>query len=337
MSEPPKRSIDRLRDSAVSMRIDSPDDQSGIVATFEIDSRLCMVTGRGVYAVQLADQTDPGRTNPAIRNTMQRLLAIGADDVIVSRILLTAEHLCKAAYLGHAFAEKRAISLAWQQTKTVATMAKMVTEFEDHQQRIMAEFDATKMTATQITLPTMEDAEHRFDAFAQKLGHAVNTLQEFARLFYPELASKWIDALMKLTADRCGADAAFTIYLGEVGKTLLFMRDLRNMVEHPKPGRRARVFDFRQIATGEILVPSVEFEGSPYGTLPNALHLMMALLREGITLMTEQLIGHLCNSNLKPLAGFEIRVVTVPPEECGKSKVRLVYGGYRGDQFFRFG
>lgn len=337
MSEPPKRPIDRLRDSAVSMTINSTDDQSEVLATFEIDSRLCLVTGRGVYAVQLADQTDPKRTNPAIRNSLQRLLALGADDEIVSRILLTAESLCKAACLGHTFPEKRAITLAWQQTKTVAAMAKMVTEFEDDQQRIMAAFDATRITATQITLPTMDDAEHRFHAFAQKLGHAVNTLQELARLFYPELTSKWIDALTRLTLDRYGADAAFTKYIGEVGKTLLFMRDLRNMVEHPKPGLCAKVFDFRQIPSGEILVPSVEFEGSPYGTLPNALHSMMALLREGIVLMTEQLIGHLCNANLKPLAGFEIRVVTLPPEECGKSKVRLVYGGYRGDQFFRFG
>jgi hypothetical protein len=337
MSELRKRPIDRLRDSAVSMAIDSPDDQSGIVATFEIDSRLCMVTGRGVYALQLADQTDPGRTNAAIRNSMQRLLTIGADNVIVSRILLTAESLCKAAYLGPAFPEKRAVALAWQQTKTVAAMAKMVTEFEDHQKKIMSEFDATKMTATQITLPTMEDAEHRFDAFAQKLGHAVNTLQELARLFYPELTSKWIDALVKLTVDRYGADAAFTMYIGEVGKTLLFMRDLRNMVEHPKPGLQAKVFDFRQIPTGEILVPSVEFEGSPYGTLPNALHPMMVLLRDGITLMTEQLIGHLCNSNLKPLAGFKIRVVTLPAEECGESNVRLSYEGYRDGQYFRCG
>src|SRR5882672_6040048 len=150
MSEPPKRPIDRLRDSALSMTIDSPEDKSGTVAMFEVDSRLCIVTGSAVYAVQLADQTDPERTNPAVKNSMQRLLAIGADDVIVSRVLLTAERLCKSAYLGHAFPEKRAITLAWQQTKTVAEMAKMVTEFEDRQKNIMAGFDGTRITVSQI-------------------------------------------------------------------------------------------------------------------------------------------------------------------------------------------
>ena len=112
MSEPPKRPIDRQRDAAVSLKIDSADDKTGVVATFELDERLCMVTGKGVYAAQLADQTDPKRSNPAVRNSMQRLLAIGAEDVIVSRILLTAERLFKAAWLEVAFDEKRALSLA---------------------------------------------------------------------------------------------------------------------------------------------------------------------------------------------------------------------------------
>jgi hypothetical protein len=337
MSGTDKRPIDRLRESAVSLTIGSLDDKNGPVAMFEIDSRLCAVTADGVYAVQLADQTDPKRTNPLVRNSTQRLLPVGANDAIVSGILLTAERLCKATYLGQPFSEMTAISLAWQQTKDVIALAKMASEFEASQQKIMAEFDATKFTPTQITLPTMEDAEHRFDAFAQKIGHTVNTLNEFARLFYPELTSKWIDGLMKLTAERYGADSPFARYMAEVGKTLLFMRDLRNMVEHPKPGLRAKVLDFRQLETGQVLVPSVEFEGSPYGTLPNALHTIMRLLAEGITSMTELLIVQLCEVSAKPFPGFDIRVVELPPEQRGNSNVRFAYGGYRDGQFFRYG
>jgi hypothetical protein len=336
MSGTEKRPIDQLRESAVSLTIGSPDDKSDAVAMFEIDSRLCAVTGSGVYAVQLADQTDPKRTNPAIRNSTQRLLPVGANDAIVSGILLTVERLFKATYLGQPFPEKTAINLAWQQTKDVIALAKMAGEFEAAQQKIIAEFDATKVTPSQITLPTMEDTEHRFDAFAQKIGHTVNTLKELARLFYPELTAKWIDGLMKLTADRYGADVPFARYMAQVGKTLLLMRDLRNMVEHPKPGLRARIFDFRQIATGEILVPSVEFEGSPYGTLPNALHTIMGLLTGGITSMTELLIVQLCNANAKPFPGFDIGVIELPQQQRGNSNVRFAYGGFRDGQFFRY-
>jgi hypothetical protein len=337
VSRKDKRPIDRLRDSAVSLTVASPDDRGGAIAMFEIDSRLCAVTAGGVYAVQLADQTDPKRTNPAIRNSTQRLLTVGADDAIVSAILLTGERLFKATYLGQSFPEKIAINLAWQQTKDVTALSKMTKDFEDVQQKIMAEFDPTKITPNQLTLPTMDDAEHRFDAFAQKIGHTVNTLEALARLFYPELKAKWIDGLMKITVDRYGAAAPFARYMGEIGKTLLFMRDLRNMVEHPKPGLRARVFDFRQVETGEILVPSVEFEGSPYGTLPNALHTIMSLLTEGIASMTEHLVVHLCNANVKPFGGLDVRVAELPTEERGSCNVRFAYAGYRDGKFLRLG
>jgi hypothetical protein len=109
------------------------------------------------------------------------------------------------------------------------------------------------------------------------------------------------------------------------------------MVEHPKPGFRVRVFDFRLTPSAQILVPSVEFEGSPYGTLPNALNVMMNLLTEGIRSMTEELIGLLCSVNLKSLAGFEIKLMRLPPEECGDSHVRLVYGGEPDGKPFRCG
>jgi hypothetical protein len=100
MSGTGKQPIDRLRESAVSFTIGSTEDKGGPVAMFEIESRLCAVTGDGVYAVQLADQTDPTRTNPAIRNSTQRLLPAGANHAIVSGILLTAERLCKATLPG---------------------------------------------------------------------------------------------------------------------------------------------------------------------------------------------------------------------------------------------
>jgi len=48
---------------------------------------------------------------------------------------------------------------------------------------------------------------------------------------------------------------------------------------------------------GRSWCQSVELEGSPYGGLPNALHVLMALLTDGISRMTEELIGHFCNAS----------------------------------------
>jgi hypothetical protein len=78
---------------------------SVVVAAFELESQLCTVTSYGVNGIRLADQTDPGRTNPAIRDSNQRLLKIGAKSPIVSRILLTAERLFNPAYLADRICE----------------------------------------------------------------------------------------------------------------------------------------------------------------------------------------------------------------------------------------
>lgn len=125
MSGKYKRPIDRMHESAISLAIGSPDDNGGGIAMFEIESRLCVVTASEVYSVQLADQTDPKRTNPAIRNSTQRLLAVGADDAIVSGILLTAERMFRTIYLGQSFPERTAINLASQQTNDPTALAKM--------------------------------------------------------------------------------------------------------------------------------------------------------------------------------------------------------------------
>jgi hypothetical protein len=335
MSDTPKRPIDLQRESAFSITLEAPDDKSPTIAVFELDSQLCTVTSHGVYGIRLADQTDPGRTNPAIRNSNQRLLKIGAASPIVSGILLTAERLFNPAYLGTEFARPHAMNLALQLTREVAAAAALSQKLQQDQDKIIADYDQRLITPQQITLPTMEDAKDRFDAFAQKLGHALRALEQLVQLFFPEIKSKWIDSLVDLTLARYGPDADFTGYITAVRPTLLFMLELRNLIEHPKPGKSATVFDFRQTTGAQFLVPSVEFEGTPYGTLPNALHAIMPGLIEGLTSMSEELIGYLCGATLKPFGSFDIRVMILPPELRGKSTVRMTYAMRQGDQWIR--
>ena len=61
---------------------------------------MYFVKERGIYAMQLADQIDPDRTNAALPDTQQRILRIGTDDPVVARTLLTANTLFKEAVLG---------------------------------------------------------------------------------------------------------------------------------------------------------------------------------------------------------------------------------------------
>jgi hypothetical protein len=313
--------------------LQAADDKSPSVAMFELDSQLCSVTSCGVYGIRLADQIDPGRTNAAVRHSDQRLLKIGANNPIVSGILLTAERLFDPAYLGSTFEKTRALSLAFQLTREVAAAATWSEKLQRDQDQIMADYDRRLITPQQITLPTMEDAKDRFDAFAQKLGHSLRSLEQIVQLFFPEIKSKWIDSLVELTARRYGHEENFTQYIKTVAPTLKFMLDLRNLIEHPKSGKSATVFDFRQTTGAQLLVPSVEFEGTPYGEKPNALHTLMPMLIEGLTSMSEHLIGFLCGANLKPFGAFDMCVMERPADQRGNTHVRLAYFMRIGDQW----
>ena len=114
-NEGKKRPIDILRDSAGVMTVGEPGDE--IVATFELRGSLHMVTGNGIYSIQLADQIDPERTNPNIPNTHQLVRRCGADSEIVARILLTATELFDPTYLAEPFDHKTALEFVFDALK----------------------------------------------------------------------------------------------------------------------------------------------------------------------------------------------------------------------------
>jgi len=91
-----RRLIDRLRDSAGSMQVGEPKDGQ-VSLMINMGSALHVVMEHAIYAVQLADQVDPERTNAAVPNTQQRILSIGTRDPEVARIFLTAHAMFKSA------------------------------------------------------------------------------------------------------------------------------------------------------------------------------------------------------------------------------------------------
>lgn len=337
MSDKPKRAIDRRRDAAISMTIGSPDDCTEIVQMLVINSRLHVVTGRSIYALHLADETDPERTNPAIPNSQQRVLDIGADDPIVAKLLLTAHALLRRTYLGNTFDEDRSIALAWELTKHVTAMANARIELEASEKESIEIFAHTGRAQSDLRLPTIGNAEHRFHNFAQKLGHAVDAMKEIARLFYRDLPKKWIDALTDRTVERYGADDGFAKFMLQTKPTLLFLREIRNMVEHAKPDRQIKVFDFRLLPSGEILAPSVEISWPQRSTAPQSLVLLMSELTQTTTLVAEVLMAHLCDAHVQPFGSFGIQVVELPLGERPHPNVRMSYGAYHNGQVIRIG
>lgn len=230
-----KRPIDRIRDSGMSMKIGAPGD-GAIKEMFGLKDRMLFVLDRAIYAMQLADDIDPDRSNISIPNTQQKLLGRGAEDPLVAKTLLTAHALFKKSHLGETFDEEQGLVLALDLLKDFAAMADMLDSLQKAQDDAIASFEKESVKDRSLTLPSIGDAEARCHTFAQKVGHAVDTLRDITQLFYGEaVRRKWIDSLAELTRERYGTEAPFTKYVDTMRPFLLLLREMRNMIEHAKP------------------------------------------------------------------------------------------------------
>ena len=307
-----KRPIDMIRESALSMQVGTPED-GAICAMISIGDQAHIVSEHAIFAVQLADEVDPDRTNAAVPNTKQRVLSYGAKDPLVGRILLTARAMFKASHLGSEFPEQKALEFAFILLQDLAAMLDMHADFEAAIQKTTGEVNAQVGADRSIELPAVGDAKTRCDAFAQKVGHAINTMKEIARLFYPgELSRKWIDSLVRLSAQKHGADEPLSRFMAEVRSSLLFMLDIRNMIEHPQDDARVIVHDFRLLHDMTLVSPYVEIIRPDEAASSHDLQTFMAEITEELLSAAEMFLALLCGANAESFAGFPLLVVELP-------------------------
>jgi hypothetical protein len=214
-------SIDRIRNSALSMKVGEAGD-GRICTMIDMHHSLFSIHEPAIYAVQFADQTDPQRTNAAVPNTHQKILSTSAQDPEVARTYLTAHALFKTMHLGDQFDEKKSLELAFDILSDIAAMVEMQKSLDAATKEAIEKFEALSAKNRSLRLPALSDASHRYDAFTQKIGHAVDTLEQIARLFYPnEITNKWVDSLTALLAQKHGDDAPVARAMRERGPVIL--------------------------------------------------------------------------------------------------------------------
>jgi hypothetical protein len=333
-----RRPIDVLRNSAKSGQIGSDGDNSAITDMIPIGDTLYFVKERGIYAMQLADQIDPKRTNVAIPDTQQLILAIGSSDPIVARTLLTAHTLFEKKFLGPAFDQEKGLRLALELLKDIAAMIGMCSELEASEAQARASCEAQRLGGGVFRLPAIGNLKARIDGFAQKAGHVVNTLEEIAKLFYArELTNKWVDSLAALVAQRYGEDSPFAQYVRDARPFLLLVLGMRNMIEHPTEDKCIQVFDYRLLPSGQIEPPCAEIVRPGEKTEKNTITLLMKKVTDDLVSVAEILMAHLCGANVQPFSGMPIHVVELPLEQRSNKNQRIFYGCLHGEQLVRIG
>ena len=246
-----KRAIDQRRDAGFSMKIGSPEDGE-VKAMLPLGKVMYIVKERVIYSVLLADVTDPGRTNPDIPHTQQRVLEYGSDSALVGRTLLTAKELFNENYLPKSFDRERALIVVLEALKDLAGLIEMAAEYRAAEQVAIDRFSGQQQTRGSLEVPAITGVSGRCKAFIQKADHVCGALYGLAELFY-ENKVLGCDAL----ANRCrkyGDNDPFTLFISGVLESLRFVRDARNSFEHEKPNQKCTVTDFSWVQTARLIV-----------------------------------------------------------------------------------
>ena len=324
-----RRPIDLLRNAAGVWEI-GIDEDGPIVEAIPAEKRLYFVMRHAIYAFQLADQIDPKRENPSIPNTQQKELSIGSDNPDVARILLTAAILFKQTALGASFDVKRGIELSFDLLRDIASLREKTGTLDVDLHKAANPYEALTGPRQSFQLPSIENIEAQCDAFAQKAAHVVNGLEALARFFYPQITSKWLDALIRIAKQERGDLSHFSNYLDRVRPFLMFVNDdFRNLIEHPRPERHIKIHNFRLVQSGDLKPPTMEIvrPNQPIEDYP--VNQFMMSITDDLVNVCEGFLLHLCDSNIKAPGPFSfLRVIEVPPDQRRNPHIRLSYGYY---------
>lgn len=288
-----KRPIDRMRESAGSMEVGTPE-EGPITGFYKIGDKLLIIKKFAVYEFFFADEIDPKRKNPAIPNTQQRLLGIGSDSILLGRTLLAADALLKGSFLpGIDILAGR--KLALQIAKDVSAMDAVFNRLIERHKKIEQELKGSKLTAG-FAVPTIDNLEADIKAFIQRADHLVATMLEITRLFYGKKV-KHADALKDVVANQHKDDIEFNAFATDIAPVLRRVRDFRNAVEHPKGQENVLIQNFKLGSDGKLSLPSLSLI-HPVRPIAagNILDFMRSAL-ESLTDIFENLLGYLCDRN----------------------------------------
>ena len=326
-----KREIDRIRESAGSMNITVPGDDSEITGMLTLGDSLYVVKRKGIYQIKMADQIDPERTNPNIPNTVQRLAAFGSDEEFIGKILLTAHGLLGKGHISPHIDATAAMLHAAEITKNVAEMRILSDRFASEEQGIVDKFEGRIGKDRSVVLPSMVNVDIRIREFIQKADHALQKLFDLTKLFYPDLGSGGWESLKNRIEGESRIDN-FDQFLGGATPFLRMIRNARNAVEHERPEMKLIVSDFALNSQNQLVPPLVQLvhPKTPLDSTP--IRGVMSSSCATVVDIVELMIVFLCARHVDPSGDFPIGVIEIPIDRRFNPSVRYGFGMVIGGQ-----
>jgi hypothetical protein len=309
-----------MRDGAGSFEINNPDDGTAIKEMLSFRKRMLLITEKCTYEVQLADQIDPGRTNPDLPHNVQRkLFDLGITSDALCKTLLQANMLFKDGFLPIDLDAAKA--LAMQALIEFASMKRVATEFKDLERIEIEKYQRAKQQARSVFIPSIGGIDGHCKTFAQKAHYFGRALISLARLFVKGV-SNW-DEVKEAVRARYGDSDVLSKLLNEIIPQVKLVLHLRDALEHQN--KSVTVKDFTIEQDGTISPPTVElnFRGS---ALPRcSVSSLMEGLLEALPIYFEMTMVNLCSKFAQPVAGLSTFITLLPDEFQKARHVRFGY------------
>ncbi len=188
MSTPPRHP----RDQGGKFTLKNPDDGSPIREAINLGDRLLTITEKCTYAIQMADQIDPGRTNPDLPHTsQQKLFDYGANSELLCRSLLHAKVMFRKEF--QRIDIERAMLLSFDVLSELIAMDEAAQSFKAAEVAAIERAQGLGRADGSLALPAVGNVRAHCKTFAQKAqkaDHGAGALLEIVRLFYGEMKKK---------------------------------------------------------------------------------------------------------------------------------------------------
>jgi hypothetical protein len=323
------------------MEIGTVDDQSSITVIKTVGDNFYVVKEKGIYTVQLADQIDPKRTNPAIPHVQQRIVALGSDSPLVGKTFLAATELFSRSVLPSWFDCDRAILLALEALKDLAAACEVRDEFISAEDGAVGTLSSRPQVKGALVLPALGDVEARCKTFLQKADHACRSLLNIVKLFHKKLHGvKGMADLIAFAKEHYGETDPLVTYLDGVAPTMKYVRDARNGLEHPNaPTKITNVTDFSLRADGLVVRPQIEVIWGPDHYPSADISAVMNDLVQALPEVFEGVIAALCEKHITEVGGFRPFLIRIDPTHRRREEahVQFAYGVKVGDKIGRLG
>jgi hypothetical protein len=328
-----KRLIDRQRDAAVTMQIADESDTSAIEDMIPLPGRMLLIKKLGIWQAQLADNIDPGRTNPSIPNTMQKLLARGTADPLVGRTLLQAKVHLSQTMLPARIVGEAGLEVTFGLLMELDALDRKATDLQETLQGIEELFIGARATGGALQVPALNDVAARGKSFIQGADHTVRTLWQFVRVFHPELQKgvAWYKLKDRLMAGG-DKDKALVPLIASLERPFTFLRNTRNAVEHPKPGQEVIFSDYRLRADGKVHAPSIEVIEKSTPLSETSLPAYFTSTVEMLVNAYQSLLINLCALHVQRIGGFDVEVIELEPDLRRHAEVKFYYASWLGER-----